>query len=520
LQIPQFEETAFLILQQLVDDPATDSHALNRFLGEQIWRHHEEESQRLCGRLQKFAGKIARKNLESRFQRYVLDTTWSEWENYEVEESERDNLRPRKLVRALAKRVASDRRSFDQLLPLLVATHSQANSLFYFGEALAAADQHTSLLSPLLAHSAPPNSTQCLGGYLNALKRRNPEQWRHVMLGQLSSPVTAVQGAELVWRTGFDDEIFDLWLSAYKRNWIDIGSFGVLRFGKTWQQVPKDRLVTLLKMLADQSEPECIHMLVDLLDQLLDDEIWIVDTSFVLQAVASPLNFVKDKQNMHGFHWNRVCEKLARHDPDTIVPLLNAVLLAMVDNYRLSYDQYVEQTAHMLCQADPNESWTVVANHLLSAIPQWHFDILNWLKGGLRGFGESLQRPPIAEFPLETVLAWIAEIPSQRASMIAHAAPSSLEEHLGGALTRALLDHYSDEEGVLSGISANFHSGVWVGPESQYLRKKRDQFRNWLGKGFTYNVYRWIENEIQYLDRRIESCEIEEEREQWSRPTS
>lgn len=149
---------------------------------------------------------------------------------------------------------------------------------------------------------------------------------------------------------------------------------------------------------------------------------------------------------------------------------------------------------------------------------KWRDDLLNWLKGGLGGFHESDTVPPIAEFPLQTVLDWIAQDPEGRASMIAHCAPRSLDDEYGGTLTRALLVNYRDLDGVTGGISANFHSGGWSGPESQYLRKKRDRFRVWLGKGFDQNVVSWVEHEITYLDRRIEASEISEERESWNRP--
>lgn len=69
----------------------------------------------------------------------------------------------------------------------------------------------------------------------------------------------------------------------------------------------------------------------------------------------------------------------------------------------------------------------------------------------------------------------IDEDPENRAAMIAHCTPRSLEEDQGGALTRALLEKYARYDGVENGISARFHSGGWSGPESQHLRRKRDR---------------------------------------------
>ena len=101
--------------------------------------------------------------------------------------------------------------------------------------------------------------------------------------------------------------------------------------------------------------------------------------------------------------------------------------------------------------------------------------------------------------------------------MMAHAVPGSLEDKKGGAVTRYLLENFSDTDGVISGISATFHSGGWIGPESQYLRKKRTSLRNWLSKGYGAKVVDWIEHEIGVADEEIDREEISEERKDWRR---
>ena len=160
----------------------------------------------------------------------------------------------------------------------------------------------------------------------------------------------------------------------------------------------------------------------------------------------------------------------------------------------------------------------MVASYLLSSAPEWREDILNWLKGGFGSFDEKHVVPPIAEFPPQLILDWIEHDPEERAAMIAHCAPDSLDDEFGGALTRALLANYRNLDGVVSRIHWNFHSGCRHGPRSQHLRAMRDQFRNWLGKDFDAYVRSWIDEEIVYLDREIEAAEISEERETWNRP--
>jgi hypothetical protein len=179
----------------------------------------------------------------------------------------------------------------------------------------------------------------------------------------------------------------------------------------------------------------------------------------------------------------------------------------------------VAPLAGEICDGSPLEAWQLVTSHLLSAHPKWRADLFSWLKGGHPGFGDKKVKAPIASFPIEIVIEWISDDPEWRAAVIAHCAPRTLDDEFGGKLTRALLADYSEIDGVRSGISATFGSGGWTGPESAYLRSRRERFRNWLTKGFEPAVQAWIEMELQYLDRRIERAEIDEEREPWSRPS-
>ncbi|MDB5801741.1 MAG: hypothetical protein JWL63_2680 [Rhodocyclales bacterium] len=517
LQIPQFEDSAFGVLQSIVADPCTDSHKVNHFFAEQ-GRDRNEHGSSVRLRLRKIAGRLARKDLESRFQRYVLDATWPEWDSHEPNATERPDLRARKLVRALAKRVAGDSESFNKLLPLLVSGHSAVASLPHFGEVLALYDGDFSLLATLTTAPFKPERTQCFGGYMLKLKELNPEKWKQVLLQLLSRKETAPLGSSLIWHSGFDENIFSEWVSTYESGWIEVSSFRCLCYGMTWQGISKEQLVGFLRKLNERPDRECASILVNLLDQLLNDAPWEVETQFVLRVVIAPGNFTEQTDTSHGYHWGRVCRKLVKADPATAPILLDAILGAMQSNYSLSYDHDVGPIAQALCEACPAPAWEVVTKHLLSITPKWRGDILHWLKGNLGWFGRAITKPPIAEFPLEEVLAWTSADPAFRAPMVAHAAAPSLDDEMGGALTRALLARYVDERGVVSGITANFHSGGWSGPESEYLRKKRNQFRAWLSKDFEPNVCTWIENEISYLDKNIEAAEIKEERESWNRP--
>lgn len=516
IRIAAHKETVLDVLEQIAGDPATNMKRLNSFFIQRARWHREEDDSATRFRLRRLEGRLTRRSLETRFQRYVLDTSWDEWEDYSLEGELREKTRPKKLVRALARRVAKSDEAFSKLLTKLVSSSTQTAALFAFGKEICAADKDGKRLLPMLKHKDV--NSQCLGGYLAALKESTPEKWQTILLSMLAKQETANQGAELTWRTGFSDAILDACMNAFKIGWIEPEFFRSLCFGMSWQSLSRDCLLRLFFLLSTQDDPISAYVLVDLLDQALGKDEWIVDSDFVFKVVTAPAHFAEKKDTMHSYHWHGVCKKLVAHDQTKAMPLLDELLQQMSNNYRLSYDHEVEPLAHSLCQTDLEGAWKIVTAHLLSSTPKWRSDLLNWLKGGIGGFGENESVPPIAEFPVQLIIEWVEQDTENRTAMIAHCAPRSLDDKFGGELTRALLAKYQHIDGVLSGICANFHSGGWTGPRSQYLRGRREQFRAWLSRDFDANVSSWIENEIVQLDREIEEAEISEEREPWNRP--
>lgn len=338
------------------------------------------------------------------------------------------------------------------------------------------------------------------------------------MLDFLASKDTANRGADLAWRSGADDSVLNACIDAFEAGWIESSYFRSLCYGMSWQSASQASLARLLSLLASREDQVSAFVLVNLLDQMLKPNVWLVDSNFVFRVVTEQVHFEDHRDTMHSYYWNSVCKKLVEHDPAKAMPLLDVLLRQIGNNYSLSCDHYVEPLAHSLCKLNPVGAWEIITAHLLEPAPKWRGDLLNWLKGGIGGFSEEISVPPIAEFQTQMVMDWIAQDMEARASMIAHCAPNSLDDKFGGELTRALLVNYRTLDGVRTAISCNFGSGGWVGPRSRHLRARRDRFRAWLSQGFDVNVASWIEEKIIQLDREIEAAEIAEERDDWTRP--
>jgi len=500
-------------------DPVTDRAELTAFISRELRWYQKDE--KLCFRLRRLDARLTRQNLLSRFNRYVLYANRDEWTDYKLDDDQQELLRPRQLAHALAGRTARNDRAFEELLPVLVSSATQFMGLFAFGQWLCEADQGFQRLEPLLTTQTKVETTQCLGGYFNRLKILAPGRWQTLLLRLLQQPDSAPLGAKLVWHSGFNDQVFSAWLSAYEKKYIIVDTFHCLCWGLQWQSIQPKLLGSFLQLLYLRLDEQSASLLIDLLDQTLKADSWPVGNHFIFQVVTAPIYFEKTQDQMRPYHWQQVSQKLIQHCPEKAPELLNVLLTRMQDEYSLSYDHNVEYLALEICKTNPVKAWHVVVHHLESALsPQWRWSVINWLSGGLGGFDEREPFVPIRLFPVELITAWIEEDPENRASLIACTAPKSLDDAEGGELTRFLIEKFGDFKGVKSGINARFHSGGWSGPTSQYLRRKRDRFRRWLGDSFHQRVATWIEEEIDHLDRAIEQAEIQEEREPWRRPAN
>lgn len=512
IRTPPCTELAFQVLDTLVKDDSMLSEKLNRFFWH--WREYKDDGKHpeITKRLQILERRYTRHDLASRFNRYVLDVDWIEWEEERREQRGKTKSRAKVLVKALARRIARSPEKFNEIRHLLTPEKNTVQGLWFFGEQLAKNDADRIFLPYLIKATLAAKHQTCLYGYLSELRRDDQDLYISIIDGFLNSESTAWLGAHIALSSDYDDDLFMRCLSALNKGWISPQQFRSLRYGKSICHIPKERLETLLQQINSHQSEESMCLLVELLDSILFNESSSVEPEFVFGVVSHSVPNDEGRDVMRGYHWKRVCQKLVKWDKSYVLSLLDVLLNSMESDYHLSYDSNVESLANELVQANPSGAWGIIKAHFERTLPKWRTDILNWLKGGLGGFEEKVSRSAIADLPLQEILEWIDENPESRAGLIAHAAPRTLDDINGGELTRELLSKYEPLDGVQSGISANFHSGGWRGPRSVYLKRKREKFRRWLAQGFDHEITQWIESEIEYLDQEIEQEEINEER--------
>ena len=514
IRTPSCTELALQVLEKLVSDSAMVPSQLNKFFWN--WQEYREDEQprEVAIRIRRLARWFARRDLTSRFQRYVLDIDWLEWEDEYRDRRDKPPSHAKALVTALARRIAAHPYRLEGISHLL-APESHTPALWHFGEQMAAIDKEWALL-PLLTKIARSSAHgTCLHGYLTGMKAQSLEQYELWLMNMLGSSDTASLGVEMTLRAVYAEKVFDRCLDALETNWIEPALFGALQFGGTLDSVPTGQVERLFRLIREHETPVALELLIKLMDSISSDRPLPCGPDFAFAVALQTISGSRHSEQSFGFKWKRVCSRLVKFNAELAAPLLDAILTAMGEEYSLSYDDDIEELSKKLVGIDPERCWQVITKHFEATLPKWRSDVYGWLKGGIRSFGEGVQRGPIANLPESSILSWIESDPSGRAVLIAHAALPTLDDEDGGGLTRQLLTRYGHIEGVRSGISASFGSGSWMGPRSQHLKHQRDILRRWLTAGFEFPVAQWVEHEIELIDWAIQREEISEERDQF-----
>jgi hypothetical protein len=516
LLVPTSTSAAMHVLTQVAQDPAADRRQLNRLFVNWLDRNEDDEHhKKIVRQVRLLQRRLTHASAKTRFQRYVMDTGWHEWNTTYREKRSKGAGHARQLVAALAHRVARSPAQFDEIESELRRHNDNPEALWYFGEQLAGADQNDEFLARLVTIAAESKQTGCLAGYLSAVWKRTPDAGERLLESFLVDRDRAWLGFRL--RAPYSLKRFDLMLDALHNGWVEVFEFQFLGYGGAWKEIQASQLRRLFELLASRSDTSSRRLALDLLESIpLGDDAPVTAQS-ILELVCSTLSQETEwRDAMFGYHWKAICKKLVAWEASCVLPLFDAILLEMKEKYALSYDDYVASVASELVALDPPGTWNILKRHFEEAEPKWRSDLYGWLKGRQVGFDDRRVNAPITRLPVEAIFGWIKESnTANRAALIAHAAPKGLDDADGGALTRRLLVEFADIEGVKNGISATFGSGGWSGPTSVYLRGKREKLRTWLAAGFEPVVVAWIEEEMTHFDRRIEDAEIEEEREHW-----
>lgn len=512
IKIPPCTDLSFQILEGLLVDGNTSPNDLTDFF--RHWREYEDDEKYkdIAKKLRQLESRYYMRNLASRFQRYVINVNYMEWDEVLRAKHNKKKFRGKALVNALALRIAQHPELFDEIRDLLTPRKGSF-AISYFGEQLAIKDKSNLFLTPLIKITLNNKHDSCLFGYLSVLRKINAEYYYLIVKDLLKIEETAWIGASIILRSEYKDDLFAQCLEILEKRWIDPSLFGSLCSEKAIEAVPPEKLKRLLEQLNGYGSKDSLKLLIELLSCIPFNATLHFNSDFVLQVLSKTIPTENDRDAMKGYYWENVCSKLIKWDKSKNIPLLTILLSSMVKNYHLSYDSDITKVANEIVRSDPNSAWNIIKKLLTDVSPNTRHSLCNWLRNNFGTFDEREPNGPIAYLPIPNIIQWIEEDPEHRAILIANATLGSFDEEHGGSLTRNLLHKYGKYKGVQSAIHSSFNSGGWSGPASDHYKRIREKFRRWLAMEFEMEVVQFIEDEIAYLDRIIEEEEIREERE-------
>lgn len=237
-----------------------------------------------------------------------------------------------------------------------------------------------------------------------------------------------------------------------------------MRYGRSVGKIPNPKIAELFRLLSIDEDVNALFLLNELLHSVPFNDSAPFDSDFIFGVVSRSIPDEEHRGGMIGHYWNEICVKLLHRDPSRSLPLLDKLLAAMGARFRLSYDSHIVPLANGIVRLDPPGAWEIIVRHLELALPKWRTDILQWLRGGFSGNEDQTPHGAIANVPIELISKWIDIDAEPRSILVARAAPRTLDDDCGGALTRFLLQKYGNFQDVKIGISAIFGSGGWSGP--------------------------------------------------------
>lgn len=491
--IEPIADMVFATLHALLDDPTTNLNKFVEFVTGALGLRRDELGETLISQLEALDKKITGTSFRTRLRRVVLLSTWED--EFDDEGKPRDDFQER--ITALVMETLDTSTLLDSVLADLVTGTS--NSIFNFGLQLGKLDHKRVFLKKIIKSYCENRASATalfLGGYLAAVFNSSVDEWESILEQLLvDNGFTAMIGP-LIGHSGLTNSIFKKILVKVDAERLPISTFLAFCHMRQLRKIKKQNIESLLKRLILSQQIgyglKIVHYVYCNKDskRKLPEEL----TFELLFSEESP----HDRRNpMTSYYWSGITKQFLAQYPGRYRDVFQASLGKLfrqrwyLDAHNRSYKVVLK-----IIQNDPEACWPIVTSML----------------GDLRGETAYWLDLPLALFPIESVLSWVAEDPETRAPFIARAVPKTLSPNASGVLTRELLDHYGNIEKVRHALFSHFLTDSWSGPASGHYRRKRDEARSWLENETSARVIAWVEEYIELLGREIEQAEIEEER--------
>ena len=510
VHIENISDEVMDILFDIADDNDINRKSLTQFVIWELQYRSEGLDKTTLSKIHQLDKLLTGDSLWDRTNRYVLHTNWDE--DYTFKNDEHKELKePILRVQNLAKEYMSDINVFSNHISKLVqeSGHRLPQLGMECGK-LATQDFNNVLFSHIESKINSVNGI-FIGGYLAGLRTHHADLWESQLHHLLISSDTRDIALDCICRSGFTESLLKEMLALLKKGELTSSVFGRFTFGNELRDIQDDVFQEMVTTLLQNSDDTTASICTELAHAYYFNNKSSSDfPEKMIYEVLTQIPSTETKDQMYGFYWNKIAEQFLKVHSDRGIELLAHILCNMGRVSRYGISSYIAKIADEIVIAYPQESWKIVSE-LLVRESRNRYEIIYWL--GDTGSDIRPHNGAINHMPANEIISWIKEDAAKRMWLIEQVLPKTLNKTAGGQLTRLFIEEFCDEDKIAGSLFVHFHMGGWMGNESDYLSKKRDSARRWLSEASSTKIQLWLGQFIDYLSNRIESAQIQEERE-------
>ncbi len=375
-------------------------------------------------------------------------------------------------------------------------TSGEATEGWRLGQALAANDSAESLAETLPLVPGAGSDLRMLCAYVCAKRQslgdRWYDEWMATQAARQPRPVALL--VEMAWRCGVTDCSAAIVINLLRSEQVSDAILAPLGFGAWGGNVQTGILELVLRAMAETGHRDtAIGILWHRIKaNPQETEHW---TPLALQLITSS-DLIRSHQ-MTSYYWSETAKTLvAEHAGE----LAAAILREQADRDSGTWFAEHSEAGAILLQCvnkDPSAVWQAMIPYLSSPAVAYRFII---------GF------PPgvLERMPPNEVGAWIAEMPEERAALIARLVDKDMSSD--ETLTARLLGEYGDNDRVASAFFSAFISGSWWGPASSHWSTLAEALDGIAERTSSAKLRRWAADHARYL-REMTQQAVEREQE-------
>lgn len=454
--------------------------------------------------------RITGRSFWSRFERYVMFSSWEEAQLLRRNGHDEAALtaRVKSLVRELNKSPTLLRTN----LPRLV--RAEGSRIIEFADLLArqrATPQLTRKVIDLQLSNPEENSAAFFIGYVNGLRLRSVSDWEKVIAGLLADPSMSALAVVAIRSSGLSASLLEQVTALVAAKKIDPRVLGGIAWGTNADQFGEASIWQVMTVLVSEGSREALAAALELADRYYcsSEKPRPFGDEAVIEKLLLDLTLgCQLEEQSNGYHWELVAKEFCQRFPERELTIFTALLSSIAHDDTWHIDQ-PSLLAYEIAKRRPSETWREVAAALSAGTVQGF-----WLKAWLEGqrlIGKEPEWTPICIFPQQEVIAWVLADRKVRAEIVAACLPCNL----GAAteLSRLFIENVIETDSEADRLIWRFsHASGFIGKRSETFRRKREAAREWLAASVSLKVTRWLERYVRSLDIEIDSAEMQEER--------